>query len=134
MAPSNTKRADSLWTSTQMSIPDLLALFTMKHGLASHSVWSPISTLCVLTKSSQHTLAIAIKISKDELHQLGEDSIEFADGSGYVAELAVYHELHCIVSPLFQHRSYILSLLFANASILRNASVVTDISIITTPT
>ncbi|KAM3078903.1 hypothetical protein ACMFMF_003831 [Clarireedia jacksonii] len=46
---------------------------------------------------------IAIKISKDELHQLGENSIEFADGSGYVAELSVYHELHCI-KRLRRHR------------------------------
>ena len=39
---------------------------------------------------------MTIKISAEELIQLHEDSIAFADGSGYIAEMAVYHELHCI--------------------------------------
>ncbi|KUJ08401.1 uncharacterized protein LY89DRAFT_676821 [Mollisia scopiformis] len=39
---------------------------------------------------------IAIKISKQQLDLIGEDSIEFADKSGYLAETSLYHELHCI--------------------------------------
>ncbi|KAI2768967.1 hypothetical protein F4815DRAFT_489823 [Daldinia loculata] len=39
---------------------------------------------------------MAIKISAHELAQLGEKSIAFKDGSGYLAEMAVFHELHCI--------------------------------------
>ena len=37
------------------------------------------------------------KISAEELAHLPDTSIPFADGSGYIAELAVYHELHCVV-------------------------------------
>jgi len=39
---------------------------------------------------------MVIKISEDELRENGGTSIAFADGSGYIAETAVYHELHCI--------------------------------------
>lgn len=41
--------------------------------------------------------AITIKILPDELAMLNETSIALKDGSGYIAETAVYHELHCIV-------------------------------------
>ncbi|KAH4350602.1 hypothetical protein HBH98_051100 [Parastagonospora nodorum] len=39
---------------------------------------------------------MAIKISKKEIERLGETSISFRDGSGYLAEMAVFHELHCV--------------------------------------
>lgn len=39
---------------------------------------------------------MTLKISAEELSHLHDDSIAFADGSGYIAEMAVYHELHCI--------------------------------------
>ncbi|KAI0602836.1 hypothetical protein F4775DRAFT_587370 [Biscogniauxia sp. FL1348] len=39
---------------------------------------------------------MTIKISAQELAQLGEPSIALKDGSGYLAELAVFHELHCV--------------------------------------
>ncbi|KAK8055066.1 hypothetical protein PG993_000293 [Apiospora rasikravindrae] len=39
---------------------------------------------------------MTIKITAQELQQLGESSIAMKDGSGYIAELAVFHELHCI--------------------------------------
>ncbi|KAI1759592.1 hypothetical protein GGR53DRAFT_523743 [Hypoxylon sp. FL1150] len=39
---------------------------------------------------------MAIKISASELARLGESSIALQDGSGYLAEMAVFHELHCI--------------------------------------
>ena len=58
-------------------------------------IWSfPI----VIFSTSSHAkpLAITIKISSEELSRLHADSIAFADGSGYIAEMAVYHELHCI--------------------------------------
>ena len=44
------------------------------------------------------SIAITIKISAAELAQLNNEvSIAFKDGSGFIAETAVYHELHCIV-------------------------------------
>ncbi|KAK7938130.1 uncharacterized protein PG986_014998 [Apiospora aurea] len=39
---------------------------------------------------------MTIKITAQELENLGESSIAMKDGSGYIAELAVFHELHCI--------------------------------------
>ncbi|KAI3323800.1 hypothetical protein HD806DRAFT_495631 [Xylariaceae sp. AK1471] len=39
---------------------------------------------------------MAVKISAEELSQLGASSIALKDGSGYIAEMAVFHELHCI--------------------------------------
>jgi hypothetical protein len=39
---------------------------------------------------------ISIKITAEELAQVGYKSIPFKDGSGYLAELSVYHELHCV--------------------------------------
>ncbi|KAK3688837.1 hypothetical protein B0T22DRAFT_162549 [Podospora appendiculata] len=41
---------------------------------------------------------ITIKVSGDELARFseGDSSIAFKDGSGYLAEMGVYHELHCI--------------------------------------
>ncbi|KAB8263844.1 hypothetical protein BDV32DRAFT_146148 [Aspergillus pseudonomiae] len=39
---------------------------------------------------------MTIKISSEELSHLPDPSIAFKDGSGYIAELAVYHEIHCI--------------------------------------
>lgn len=41
---------------------------------------------------------MTIKISQAELDVLDDHSIALRDGSGYIGELAVYHELHCIVS------------------------------------
>lgn len=40
---------------------------------------------------------MALKISKDELDRLGETTLSFRDGSGYLAEMGVFHELHCVV-------------------------------------
>ena len=50
-----------------------------------------------------------IKITRDELRKVGKHSLAFTDDSGFLAELGVYHELHCIVSCLLslktQHRN-----------------------------
>jgi hypothetical protein len=43
-------------------------------------------------------VAITMKISKSELDMINSTSIALLDGSGYIAEAAVYHELHCIVN------------------------------------
>ena len=40
---------------------------------------------------------MTIKISQQDLDMINETSIALRDGSGFIAELAVYHELHCIV-------------------------------------
>lgn len=48
-------------------------------------------------KCSLCFIAMVLKISKDELDRLGETSISFRDGSGYLAEMGVFHELHCVV-------------------------------------
>ncbi|MCJ1246597.1 hypothetical protein MMC30_003806 [Trapelia coarctata] len=39
---------------------------------------------------------MVIRITKDELRDLGEKSIGLVDGSGFIAEMAAFHELHCI--------------------------------------
>ncbi|KAE8134697.1 hypothetical protein BDV38DRAFT_285646 [Aspergillus pseudotamarii] len=39
---------------------------------------------------------MTINITSEELTNLPDPSIAFKDGTGYIAELAVYHELHCI--------------------------------------
>ncbi|KAI8950686.1 hypothetical protein F4801DRAFT_548030 [Xylaria longipes] len=41
---------------------------------------------------------ITIKVSGSELERFseGDSTIAFKDGSGYIAELGVYHELHCV--------------------------------------
>ncbi|KAF2497000.1 hypothetical protein BU16DRAFT_345995 [Lophium mytilinum] len=39
---------------------------------------------------------ITIRIARDELAKINETSIALRDGSGFIAETAVYHELHCI--------------------------------------
>lgn len=38
-----------------------------------------------------------IRVSTEWLAQYGVESIPLADGSGVVAQLGVYHELHCLV-------------------------------------
>ena len=43
---------------------------------------------------------MAMKVTADELRAVDQTSIPLADGSGYLAEMAVYHELHCVVSCL----------------------------------
>lgn len=50
----------------------------------------------VLSLTGFPKIAMTIKISNEESRHLSDDSITFADGSGYIAEMAVYHELHCI--------------------------------------
>ena len=39
---------------------------------------------------------MAIKIDRSQANRLDADTIAFKDGSGYMAEMAVFHELHCI--------------------------------------
>lgn len=39
---------------------------------------------------------MTLKLSPSESRHLSDPTIAFADGSGYIAEMAVYHELHCI--------------------------------------
>jgi len=38
-----------------------------------------------------------MKVSAEELHAIDGISIALADGSGFIAEIAAYHELHCVV-------------------------------------
>ena len=37
-----------------------------------------------------------IRVEKQDLDDVGLDSIQLAEG-GYVAQLGVFHELHCLV-------------------------------------
>lgn len=51
-----------------------------------------------VTEIIWYLIAMIIKITEEELRANGGlASIPFADGSGYMAETAVYHQLHCIV-------------------------------------
>ena len=47
--------------------------------------------------SADEKAGMVIKLSADELAAFGEPSIALRDGSGYIGEMAVYHELHCVV-------------------------------------
>jgi hypothetical protein len=50
------------------------------------------------SSNADMSIAMTIKISAAELAQLDDEvSIPFKDGSGFIAETAVYHELHCVV-------------------------------------
>ena len=40
---------------------------------------------------------INIRISNKEMKRLKQTSLKFADGSGQLGTLGVYHELHCLV-------------------------------------
>jgi hypothetical protein len=40
---------------------------------------------------------MVIRITNEELKAINKPSIAFIDGSGFIAETAAYHELHCIV-------------------------------------
>lgn len=41
---------------------------------------------------------IHLRVSKEELERAKQSSIELPEGGGHLAWLAVYHELHCLVS------------------------------------
>jgi hypothetical protein len=47
--------------------------------------------------------AMTLKVSKNELATFseGDSTVKFRDGSGYLAEMAMYHELHCVVSAAY---------------------------------
>ena len=50
------------------------------------------------------SLATLIRATRDELIAAGEsfeDATKLADGSGYLAALGVYHEMHCLVRSYF---------------------------------
>lgn len=50
------------------------------------------------TDDAWHNLLepINLKVTADEMERLGQTSLAFSDGSGYLGTLGVYHELHCI--------------------------------------
>ncbi|EMD84700.1 hypothetical protein COCHEDRAFT_1067480, partial [Bipolaris maydis C5] len=37
-----------------------------------------------------------LKVSKEDLDAMGESSVEFNDGSGYLMYMDVFHQLHCL--------------------------------------
>ncbi|KAI1324466.1 hypothetical protein F5Y16DRAFT_381005 [Xylariaceae sp. FL0255] len=44
----------------------------------------------------QQLAGMNIKVSEEWLERYGADSVHFADGSGVLVQLGVYHELHCL--------------------------------------
>jgi hypothetical protein len=46
-----------------------------------------------------------MKISQEDLDQIGGRSLALSDGSGFVGSLEVYHDLHCLVrgNPIAFH-------------------------------
>lgn len=40
-----------------------------------------------------------IRLTEEEMQEMNRTSIALKDGSGYLAELGVYHQIHCVVSP-----------------------------------
>ena len=72
-----------------------------KNSTPLGTTWSHVSTRAEQLQNATELIgsrdtAIVIKLTKGELQELGEPSIGFVDGSGYVAEMAVFYELHCI--------------------------------------
>ncbi|KAL4768173.1 hypothetical protein BDW60DRAFT_132426 [Aspergillus nidulans var. acristatus] len=64
------------------------------------------------------------KISAEELAHLPDTSIPFADGSGYIAELAVYHELHCVKRVRrFLHLSHYMPNITADELVRENTHI-----------
>jgi len=41
---------------------------------------------------------INIRVSTEELKKINQTSLKLPDGSGYLAQLGAFHELHCVVS------------------------------------
>ena len=39
-----------------------------------------------------------IKVQKDEVDAIDDFTVPFADGSGYLVTVDVFHQLHCLVS------------------------------------
>ncbi|KAI1411313.1 hypothetical protein F5Y13DRAFT_191588 [Hypoxylon sp. FL1857] len=59
-------------------------VFAMPPNPESNAAWHKMLTGAV------------IKISAEEMSRVGQTSLAMKDGSGYLATLGVYHELHCI--------------------------------------
>lgn len=38
-----------------------------------------------------------VTVQKEDLERINQTSVRLEDGSGYLAGLEVYHELHCLV-------------------------------------
>ncbi|KAF2797785.1 hypothetical protein K505DRAFT_372183 [Melanomma pulvis-pyrius CBS 109.77] len=64
-------------------------------------------------KWSELVRPMAMKITAEELSKIGEPSIAFKDGSGYLTEMAVFHELHCIKR---MRRHFHLKFYYGNAT------------------
>jgi hypothetical protein len=56
-----------------------------------------------------------MKITPHELRMLRYTSLEMQDGSGYLATLGVYHEIHCVVSSQAKRKGERSAMLTAEA-------------------
>lgn len=72
----------------------------MLPGLLCSKVLNQFTNLYVLRLAPELTFYVGtnLKIYPEEMSRLGQTSLEMTDGSGYLAALGVYHELHCIAS------------------------------------
>ena len=64
--------------------------------LAWHYLFEGMQLLTCPKIVTEQALDNNIRVEKPDLDDLGLDSIQLADG-GYVAQLGVFHELHCLV-------------------------------------
>jgi hypothetical protein len=58
-----------------------------------------VESKCLFSRKRQLLIRSVsnIKVSENDLAALNLSSVALADGSGYIAELGVFHELHCLV-------------------------------------
>jgi hypothetical protein len=68
---------------------------------AWHELLQGIFPFCIrslVTVEFLTRLGTIVKVSGEDLSRVGVTSLALKDGSGFLATLGVYHELHCLVS------------------------------------
>lgn len=84
------------------------SVFSKKPGLEVDAAWHELLEGICLPLCSEYYiemgLGMNIRVSEEWLSPYGAKSVAFADGSGYLVQLAVYHELHCLVSNIYYRK------------------------------
>ncbi|PSN69535.1 hypothetical protein BS50DRAFT_599728 [Corynespora cassiicola Philippines] len=101
-ASSSCVRPQLVWSPGTIAIE--YERVVLNRSIESENVFAGKRTKAMDKAWAELVKPMALKISNEELEQLGETSISFRDGSGYLAEMGVFHELHC-VKHLHEHLS-----------------------------
>ncbi|KAF2969098.1 hypothetical protein GQX73_g4495 [Xylaria multiplex] len=88
----------SIWDSTIYSPAQEAVAFESRpvDGLAEHSIYAGYPTPESDAAWNALMEGINLKIFPEEMTKLSQTSLEMRDGTGYLAVLGVYHELHCV--------------------------------------